>query len=105
MWRFSKLSLLWKILLSTSIALTVLFAVTGWIVQNHVVHTTSQSLEDEVRASFHAYESLWRAQADKLSAISLILSTMSDVRAAFSTGDQATIRDTASELWERVSEE
>ena len=102
---FSRLSLLWKTLLSTSIAITLLFAVTGWIVQHNVVQSTSESLEDEVRASFRAYESLWRAHADKLAAVSLILSTMSDVRAAFTTGDEATIRDTAQELWNRVSEE
>lgn len=105
MFGFSRLSLLWKTLLSTSIALTLLFAITGWLIQRHVVDSTSESLEDEVRASFRAYESLWRAQADKLAAISLILSTMSDVRAAFSTGDEATIRDTARELWDRVSED
>jgi signal transduction histidine kinase len=105
MFRFSRLSLLWKTLLSTSIAITLLFAVTVWIVQQHVVQSTSESLEDEVRASFRAYESLWRAHADKLASISLILSTMSDVRAAFTTGDEATIRDTAAELWNRVSED
>jgi signal transduction histidine kinase len=104
MFGFSRLSLLWKTLLSTSIAITLLFAVTVWIVQHHVVESTSESLEEEVRASFRAYDSLWRAHADKLASISLILSTMSDVRAAFSTGDQATIRDTAAELWNRVSE-
>ena len=105
MFRFSRLSLLWKTLLSTSIAITLLFAVTVWIVQHYVVKSTSESLEDEVRASFRAYESLWRAHADKLASISLILSTMSDVRAAFTTGDKATIRDTAAELWNRVSED
>jgi signal transduction histidine kinase len=105
MFGFSRLSLLWKTLLSTSIAITLLFAVTVWIVQHHVVQSTSESLEDEVRASFHSYESLWRAHADKLASISLILSTMSDVRAAFTTGDKATIRDTAAELWNRVSED
>jgi hypothetical protein len=105
MFGFSRLSLLWKTLLSTSIAITLLFAVTVWIVQHHVVQSTSESLEEEVRASFRAYESLWRAQADKLASISLILSTMSDVRAAFTTGDEATIRDTAAELWKRVSED
>lgn len=105
MFGFSRLSLLWKTLLSTSIAITLLFAVTVWIVQHHVVQTTSESLEDEVRASFRAYDSLWRAHADKLASISLILSTMSDVRAAFTTGDEATIRDTAAELWNRVSED
>jgi signal transduction histidine kinase len=105
MFGFSRLSLLWKTLLSTSIAITLLFAVTVWIVQQHVVQSTSESLEDEVRASFRSYESLWRAHADKLASISLILSTMSDVRAAFTTGDKATIRDTAAELWNRVSED
>ncbi len=104
MFRFSRLSLLWKTLLSTSIAITLLFAVTVWIVQDYVVKSASESLEDEVRASFRAYDSLWRAHADKLASISLILSTMSDVRAAFTTGDKATIRDTAAQLWNLVSE-
>jgi len=99
------LSLLWKILLSTSVALTALFAVTGWIVQNHVISTTSLSLEEETASSFQAYESLWRSRAEKLGSVSLILSQMSDVRAAFSTGDQATIRDTADELWRKISDE
>ena len=33
---FSRLSLLWKILLATSIALTLLFAFMGWIVQEQM---------------------------------------------------------------------
>src|SRR6266478_7053911 len=99
------LSLLWKILLSTSVALTALFAVTGWIVQSHVINTTSRSLEEETASSFEAYESLWKSRAEKLGSVSLILSQMSDVRAAFSTGDQATIRDTAGELWAKISDE
>jgi len=102
---FSKLSLLWKTLLCTSMAITLLFGATIAIVQHHVMQSTSETLEDEVRASFRAYDSLWRARADKLASISLILSTMSDVRAAFTTGDEATIRDTAAELWNRVSED
>ncbi|MGH9656987.1 MAG: cache domain-containing protein, partial [Bryobacteraceae bacterium] len=102
---FSRLSLLWKVLLSTSVALTALFAVTGLIVQSHVVNTTSRSLEEEVQTSFQAYDSLWRARADKLASVSLLLSTMSDVRAAFATGHQATIVDTAGELWSKISEE
>jgi signal transduction histidine kinase len=101
--RFARLSLQWKILLSTSIAITVLFAITGWVVLNNVMYTTSQSLEDEVQTSFQAYESLWHSRAAQLSSISLILSGMSDVRAAFGTGDEATIRDTAGELWSRIS--
>jgi Signal transduction histidine kinase len=102
---FSRLSLLWKILLSTSVALTALFAITGLIVQNHVIKTTEMSLEEEVRSSSQAYESLWKSRADKLGSVSLILSGMSDVRAAFSTRDQATIRDTAGELWAKISDQ
>lgn len=103
--RLSRLSILWRILLSTSVALTLLFAVTGLIVQNHVINTTSRSLEEEVTASFQAYESLWKSRGERLASVSLTLSLMSDVRAAFRTGDQATIRDTAGELWIKISDE
>lgn len=98
-------SLLWRILLSTSIAVTLLFGVTGWIVQDNATSTTAASLDEEVRASFHAYDSLWRSRADMLASVSLVVSRMSDVRAAFSTGDAATIRDTAHELWDKISRE
>ena len=101
--RIGRLSLLWKILLSTSIALTLLFAITGWIVQASATRAMAASLADETDASFHAYESLWRSRAEMLGSVSLVLSRMSDVRAAFSTGDEATIRDTAGELWSKVS--
>jgi signal transduction histidine kinase len=101
---FSRPTLLWKILLSTSVAITVIFGLTAWILLNEATRTTSRSVEDEVRASFQGYESLWNSRAHLLSSVSLILSTMSDVRAAFSTGDQATIRDTAGELWARISD-
>jgi len=102
---FSRFSLLWKIVLSTSVAITLLFALVGWIVENNVVSTTSRSLEDEVKASFEAYQSLWIARSDSLARISRVMSGMSDVRSAFRTRDQNTIRDTAQELWSRVSDE
>ncbi len=102
---FSRLSLLWKILLPTSGVLTVVFAAAGWIVQSSVIKTTRESVEHEARASFQAYESLWNARADRLASVSRILSTMPSVRAAFGTGDEATIRDTAGELWSKVSTE
>jgi signal transduction histidine kinase len=101
--RFSRLSLQWRILLSTSVAITALLAVTGWMVLNNAMYTTSQILEEEVQTSFHSYQSLWQSRAAQLSSVSLILSGMSDVRAAFGTGDAATIRDTAGELWSRIS--
>ncbi len=103
--RLSSLSLLWKIMLSTSIAITLLFAVTGWIVQQQFVNSASETLEEEVRGSLQSYDSLWRARAGKLGALSLLLSRMPDVRAAFGTGDQLTIRDTAGEIWSNIAEE
>ena len=52
--RFWRGSLQWKVLLSTSVAVTVLFAVTGWMVLKSAMLTTSKSLADEVQASFQA---------------------------------------------------
>ncbi len=102
---FSRLSLLWKILIPVSLVMTIVFAVTGWLVERSVVSTTYASVEQEAKASFQAYESLWKARADRLASVSQILSTMSDVRRAFGTQDQATIRDTAGELWSKVDTE
>lgn len=99
----NSVSLLWRILFSTSIAITALFAAMGWLLQDQFVRIASATLEDEVRASFRAYESLWRARADQLATVSLILSRLPSVRAAFSTGDGATIRDSASEVWDQLS--
>lgn len=97
--RFVRLSLLWRILLSTSIAITLLFALTGWLVQSYVVRANWQNLEQEERANLQSYESLWSARAERLASISSILAAMSDVRRAFGARDEATIRDTAKELW------
>lgn len=100
-----RLSLLWKIMLSTSIAVTLLFALTGWLVQDQFARIASLSVEEEVRQSFEAYRSLWKARAYQLASVCSVMSRMSDVRAAFGTGDQATIRDTAGEIWSKVSDQ
>src|SRR5580693_8917597 len=97
--RLARVSLLPKLLLSTSIALTILFAATGWVLHRQVVNMTEQTLEDETRAAFKAYASLWQSRGEQLASASLILSHMADVRSAFSTADPATIRDAAGELW------
>jgi signal transduction histidine kinase len=96
--------LLWRIFLSTSIAITALFAVMGWILQEQFVRSASQSVEEEVRASFQAYDSLWRERANQLASVSLVLSRMKEVRAALGTGDKATISDAAGEMWDRISQ-
>jgi signal transduction histidine kinase len=103
--RFSRLSLLSKILLSTTVAITILFGITGEIVLHTITRTMSASLQDEVQASFRAYTSLWKAKADLLRSVSRIMSEMSDVRAAFSTGDGATIKDSLGDLWQKISDE
>jgi signal transduction histidine kinase len=102
--RFSRLSLLWKILLSTSVAITILLALTGWFVQDQVFRSMSDNLHNEIQGSFRAYESLWQARAGTLRSVSLVLSNMSDVRAAFRTNDRLTIRDTAGEIWSKISQ-
>ncbi len=101
--RLHSVSLLWRILFSTSIAITVLFAAMGWLLQDQFVRIASATLGDEARASFRAYESLWKARGDQLASISLILSRLFSVRSAFGTGDEATIRDSASEVWDQLS--
>jgi signal transduction histidine kinase len=75
----------------------------GWVLQEQFTRIATLSLEEEARASFQAYESLWRARADQLATVSQVLSRMPDVRASFSTRDQATIRDTAKEVWDQLS--
>jgi signal transduction histidine kinase len=101
---FSRLSLLSKIMLSTSVAITVLFAITGEIVLRSITNSMSASLDAEVQGSFDAYASLWKSRTEMLAQVSRVVASMSDVRAAFRTGDRATIKDTAGELWSRISD-
>src|SRR5271169_3875932 len=99
--RFSKLSLLSKILLSTTVSITILFALTGQIVLHSINRTMADSLQQELRASFQTYTSLWKAQSVLLSTVSSIISNTSDVRGLISTGDRATIEDAAGDLWSK----
>lgn len=101
--RWARAPLLTKILLSTSVLLTVLFAITGQLVLRHIRSSFSESLEDEVRNSFQAYSSLLKSRAELLSSVSNIMATLPEVRLAFGTGDQATIQDTAKEMWSKIS--
>jgi signal transduction histidine kinase len=103
MYGLRPVTLLWKVLLSTSVLITALLVLTAWLVQNHLVRSASAMLQEEAAASLRAYESLWEARAVRLQSVSLILSRSAAVRAAFGTGDRATIRDTAAELWDAVA--
>ena len=101
--RWARAPLLTKILLSTSVLLTILFALTGQLVLRHIRSSFSDSLEDEVRNSFQAYSSLLKSRTELLSSVSNIMAALPEVRLAFSTGDRATIQDTAREMWSKIS--
>lgn len=99
------LSLLWRILLSTTLAITLLFAIAGWMIQTYAARSSQSSIEREIDISLHSYEALWSMRAANLASIGRVMSSMSDVRAAFMTRDRATIRDFAEQLWKMVSEQ
>jgi len=99
-----QLSLFTKIVLSTSIAITLLLCLAGWFARDQTRSVLLRNLQSELESSFGAYESLWQSRAATLRSVSLVLSGMSDVRAAFQTNDRATIKDTAAEVWARVSQ-
>jgi len=99
----SSLSLLWRILLSTSVAITLLFGVTGWMVQTYASSVSQHSLQEEVKTSLEAYRALWAERANNTASVSKVISSMSDVRSAFETHDSATIRDVAGQIWNGVS--
>ncbi len=101
---FRRLPLLAKILLSTTVAITALFAFTGEIVLRHISRTMSDTLDEEVQNSFRSSTALLNSRAELLASVSRVMSGMNEVRLAFSTGDRATIQDTASELWSKVSD-
>jgi signal transduction histidine kinase len=100
-----RMPLVWRVFLSTSLVATGLFALLGWLAQTHLLRTTRAMLDEELRASFNAYQGSWQARARYLASLSVAVSRLPDVRAAFGTGDSATIRDTAAELWSQVSPE
>jgi signal transduction histidine kinase len=97
-------SVLWKILFSTTSIVTVVLAFTAWLVQKQTVTALTRDLQAAIDGGFESYEALWKERADSLRSIGAVFSTMSDVRAAFQTNDRATIRDTAGEMWSRISQ-
>jgi len=100
---FQKRSILLKLIGMTSAILTVIFVLTGYLLEKSISARATQSVESEVVTSFRAYESLWREHTESLREISSVISRMPDVRSALRTSDQATIQDTAGELWAHIS--
>ncbi|MBV9303445.1 MAG: HAMP domain-containing protein [Acidobacteriaceae bacterium] len=100
-----KIPLRWRVFLATSITITILFAVAGWGLQRYALSVADQSIRQEIRGSIQAYDAVWKARTQMLSATSALMSSMSDVRKVLMTRDQTTIHDFAQDLWSRVSNE
>jgi signal transduction histidine kinase len=100
---FGRMPLQWRVFTATSITITFLFVLAGMVLQNYALSVADQSVRAEIRASIQAYEALWKARTQVLSATTALMGAMSDVRAAFRTRDERTIRDSAEDLWARIS--
>jgi signal transduction histidine kinase len=100
-----RIPLRWRVFLATSITITALFALAGWALQQYVIAQADANVRAEIRASIQAYQSVWKARTQVIAATTELMGAMSDVRAAFMTKDQETIRDSAQELWSRVSDQ
>ncbi len=99
----SRIPLQWRVFLTTSITVTLLFAAAGWELQRYALSVADESVRAEIRASIQSYDAVWRARTKELLAVTALMGAMSDVRAAFTTHDPETIRDSVQELWSRVS--
>jgi len=104
-WPPHPVPLRWRVFLATSITVTLLFAIAGWTLEQYVISVADDSARAEIQASIRAYEAVWQARTKVLLATTAVMGAMSDVRAAFATKDDKTIRDSAEELWSRVSDQ
>src|SRR6185312_3689234 len=82
-----------------------LFMLAGWGLQDYALSVADESVRAEIRASLQAYEAVWRGRTQVLSATTALMAQMPDVRAAFGTRDELTIRDSAGELWRHISDQ
>lgn len=99
---FRRISLLWKIWLSTSVALTAMFVAMGVFLERSVQETATSSVQEEVRGSSKTYRALWEARAEQLASLAEVLGNMPVVQKAALTRDPQVI-PAAMELWERAT--
>ncbi len=102
---FARIPLRWRLFAATSFTLTLLFGSAGLLLQQYALSAADASVRSEMRVSVHAYEAVWKTRTRSLSSAAALMSQMSDVRAAFMTRDRETIRDSAQELWSKVSDQ
>ncbi|MCC6394962.1 MAG: sensor histidine kinase [Bryobacterales bacterium] len=96
-----RISLLWKIWLSTSVALTAMFALMGYLVQESVQYTATRSLQEEVQSSAKAYQALWEERAEVLETLARVLSGMPATLSALERG-RGDARESVAEVWNRA---
>jgi signal transduction histidine kinase len=96
-------SILLKLFLLMTVIVGAVFLFTGQLLHRSISISATKTVEQEVIASFQAYEALWHMHTEQLKETSSVISRMADVRAALSTKDRATIQDTAGELWQHLS--
>src|SRR5262249_32281781 len=89
---------------STSVMLTGIFVLTGWFLQRSVMQTATRSLEEEVQASFRAYESLWQSRAEMLRTVAAMLSHTPDIPPGNPMRAASILRSSAEELWDKLSD-
>ncbi len=68
-----RIPLLWKIWLSTSVALTALFALLGFLVLRSVQNEAAASLLREAQGSAKAYQAIWDARAEQLQSLAAMV--------------------------------
>jgi signal transduction histidine kinase len=100
-----RLSLLSRIWLSTSAAITLLFTGAAVLVERQSSEMVSYAVNEEVEASLETYKSVLSMRSEALKSVSAVISSLPHVRAAFGTGDRATIQDIAGELWTRLADD
>jgi signal transduction histidine kinase len=97
-----RLSLVWKIWLSTSVALTLVFALLGYYLQRSVQETATRSLLEEAKSSAKTYRALWEARADELRTLASLLGAMPETQTALLGHNDAAARQTVMNLWKRI---
>jgi len=71
-----RISLLWKIWLSTSVALTTMFALLGYLVRESVQYAATRSPREEAQSGAIAYQALWEKRTEVLETLARVLTGM-----------------------------
>jgi signal transduction histidine kinase len=96
---FRALSLFWRIWLSTSVGLAILFGIVFLLLQERVGSSMSERLEEELRTSLRTYESLWNTRAETLQSMASVIGGMEVLRDAIHHSRPGAVQALADQLW------